>query len=90
MDSDDESDVCVEVRDADETTDNPEILTLLEEDLEVRERVGPAVVEKLGTIARGRSTVRLPEQKLKDKLSKYPPPENCPELSPPLPPPPLN
>ena len=46
-------------------------LTLLKEDLEVGERLGPTVAEKLGTIARGRFTVRLPEQKLKDKLSKY-------------------
>ena len=60
------------------------IQTLLEEDLQVGERVGPAVAEKLGTIARGRFTVRLPEQKLKDKLSKYPPPENCQELKPPV------
>ena len=83
-DSDDESDFCVEVRDADETTDDPDILTLLEEDLEVGERLGPAVAEKLGTIARGRFTARLLEQKLKDKLSKYPPPENCQDLKPPL------
>ena len=59
------------------------IQTLLEEDLQVGERVGPAVAEKLGTIARGRFTVRLPEQKPKDKLGKYPPPENCQELNPP-------
>ena len=82
-DSDDKSNSCVEVRDADETTDDPDILTLLEEDLEVGERLGPAVAEKLETIARGRFTVRLPEQKLKDKLSKYPPPE-CQELNPPV------
>ena len=79
-DSDDESNFCVEVRDADEKTDDPDILTLLEEDVEVGERLGQAVAEKLGTIARGRFTVRLPEEKLKDKLSKYPPPENCQEL----------
>ena len=59
------------------------IQTLLEEDLQVGERLGPAVAEKLETIARGRLTVRLPEQKLKDKLSKYPPPE-CQELNPPV------
>ena len=45
----------------------------------------PAVAENLGTIARGRFTVRFPEQKLRDKLGKYPSPENCPELKPPLP-----
>ena len=56
-DSDDESNFCVEVRDADETSDNPDILTLLEEYLEVGERFGPAVAEKLGTIARGRFTI---------------------------------
>ena len=83
-DSDDESNFYVEVRDADETTDDPDILTLLEEDLKVGERLGPAVVEKLGTIARGRFTVRLPEQKPKDKLGKYPPPENCQELKTPV------
>ena len=82
-DSDGESNFCVEVRDEDETTDDPDILTLIEEDLEVGERLGPAVAEKLETIARGRLTVRLPEQKLKDKLSKYPPPE-CQELNPPV------
>ena len=59
-------------------------MTLLEEDVEVGERLGQAVAEKLGTIARGRFTVRLPEEKLKDKLSKYPPPENCQELKPPV------
>ena len=72
VDSDDESDVCEEVRDADETTDSPDMLTPLEEDLEVGGRFGSAVVENLGTIARGRLAVRLPEQNLKDKLSKYP------------------
>ena len=41
-------------------------LTLLKEDLEVGERLGPAVAEKFGTIVRGRFAVRLPEQKLKD------------------------
>ena len=44
----------------------------------------PAVAENLGTFAKGRFTVRLPEQKLRDKLGKYPSPENCPELKPPL------
>ena len=75
--------VCIKVTDADETH-NTDILTLLEEDLEVGERFGPAVAEKLATIARARFPVRLPEQKLKDKLGKYPPPENCSELKPPI------
>ena len=49
-DSDDESNFCIEVRDADETTDNPDILTLLEDDLDVGERLEAAVGEKLRTV----------------------------------------
>ena len=67
--SDNESDFCVEVGDADEATYNPDILTLLEEDLEVREKFGPAVSKKLRTISRGQFTVWLPEPKLKNKLT---------------------
>ena len=60
------------------------MLTVLKEDLEVGERLGPAVAEKLGTIARGRFTVRLPEQKRKRQTQQILPSGKLPGTKTPL------
>ena len=60
-----------------------DVFSILEADLEEEETLGPAVAEKLGRIARSRFRARLSDQKLKEKLAKYPLPQNCSELKPP-------
>ena len=76
-----EDSFCVEFSDSKNEQD---VFSILEGDLEEEEKLGPAVDEKLSKIAKNRFQVRLPEQKLKEKLNKYPLPQNCAELKPPV------
>ena len=81
-DSDNESTAfCVEVK---KVTENQDVFSLLEADLEKEEEAGPPVPEKLAKIVRNRFREKAKEQKLKDKLSKTLAPENCSEIKPPL------
>ena len=60
-----------------------DMLTLLAADLEQERPVGPTVNEKLAEISRSRFRQKMPESKLKNKMEKYPVPENCPDVAPP-------
>ena len=60
------------------------MLTLLAADLEQERSVGPTVKEKLAEISKSRFRQKMPGSKLKRKIDKYPVPENCRDVSPPI------
>ena len=53
---------------------------MLEGDLELEEQEGPAMTDKLSQITKSRFRVKMPESKLRDKMGKYPIPQNCLDL----------
>ena len=57
---------------------------LLEADLDIQEKEGKPVAEKLAKVARSRFSVKLSENKLKQKLDSHLIPENCTEIRAPV------
>ena len=53
-------------------------------DLDIQEKEGKPVAEKLAKVARSRFSVKLPNNKLKDKLDSHLIPENCTEIRAPV------
>ena len=51
-------------------TDEHDVLTLLDGDLEPEEQEGPAVTDKLLEVTKSRVRVKTPELKLRDRMSK--------------------
>ena len=67
-----------------ETDDHDcDVLSLLEADLETQEEYGRPVHDKLARIANNRFTVKLPDGKLKEKMSVVLTPDNCLGIRPP-------
>ena len=81
--TDTDSELCVPVPKTKESGLNVDVLTLLAADLEREKAAGPAVNEKLAEISKSRFCQKMAESKLKDKMNKYPVPENCLDVSPP-------
>ncbi|XP_070184990.1 uncharacterized protein [Littorina saxatilis] len=78
-----EFDFCVKAsaQSADQLDD---IFAAMEADLEVEEKIGGVVDEKLANITKSRFTVKLPDQKLKDKMESILIPANCVEIKAPI------
>ena len=57
---------------------------MLEADLDIQEKEGKPVAEKLAKVARSRFSVKLSENKLKEKLDSHLIPENCTEIRAPV------
>ena len=51
--------------------DNHDVFSLLEADLDINEQEGKPVAENLAKVARSRFAMKLPEQKLKEKLDRH-------------------
>ena len=79
-DSISESDFCITVA---QNEDN-DVLSMLEADLDIQEKEGKPVAEKLAKVARSRFSVKLSENKLKEKLDSHLIPENCAEIRAPV------
>ena len=60
------------------------MFSLLEADLDIQEKEGKPVAEKLAKVARSRFSVKLSENKLKEKLDNHLIPENCTEIRAPV------
>ena len=67
-----------------ETEEPHDILDDLAAEIEQGEKEGPPVAEKLAKITCNRFTVKLPDQKLQEKMEKYPIPENCKDIRAPV------
>ena len=83
VDTGTDSEFCVAIPQTKESGLKADMLTLLAADLEQERPVGPTVNEKLAEISRSRFRQKMPESKLKNKMDKYPVPENCPDVAPP-------
>ena len=83
VDTDTDSEFCVAIPQTKQSGLKADMLTLLAADLEQERPVGPTVNEKLAEISRSRFRQKMPESKLKNKMDKYPVPENCPDVAPP-------
>ena len=66
-DSISESDFCITVAQNEEN----DVFSLLEADLDIQEKEGKPVAEKLAKVARGKFSVKLSENKLKEKLDSH-------------------
>ena len=75
-----ESDFCIAVARNEEN----DVFPLLEADLDIQEKEGKPVAEKLAKVARSRFSVKLSENKLKEKLDSHLIPENCTEIRAPV------
>ena len=62
-----ESDSCITVAQNEEN----DVFSLLEADLDIQEKEGKPVAEKLAKVARSRFSVKLSENKLREKLDSY-------------------
>ncbi|KAK7087737.1 hypothetical protein V1264_021748 [Littorina saxatilis] len=78
VDDESESGFCVVL-----DSQDSDVFSQMEADLEVVEPVGMPVNEKLANITKSRFTVRMPEPKLKEKMSAVLTPGNCLETRPP-------
>ena len=78
-DSASESDFCVTLQGPEE-----DVFALLEVDLEKEEQTGKPVAEKLANITQNRFSVKLSEEKLKEKMDSHQILENCLEIKAPL------
>ena len=61
-----------------------DVFSLLKADLDIQEKEGKPVAEKLVKVSRGRFYAKLPENKLKEKQDSHLIPENCTEIRPPV------
>ena len=84
VDTDTDSEFCVAIPQTKESGLKADMLTLLAADLEQERPVGPTVNEQLAEISRSRFRQKMPKSKLKNKMDKYPVPENCPDVAPPI------
>ena len=57
-----------------------DVFSLLKADLDIQEKEGKPVAEKLVKVSRGRFYAKLPENKLKEKQDSHLIPENCTEI----------
>ena len=71
-----ESDFCIAVARNEEN----DVFPLLEADLDIQEKERKPVAEKLAKVARSRFSVKLSENKLKEKLDSHMIPETCTEI----------
>ena len=66
-DSISESDFCI----TEAQNEENDVFSLLEADLDIQEKEGKPVAEKLAKVARSRFSVKLSENKLKEKLDSH-------------------